>query len=161
MGNSISYEIHRIVTCSMPVRTRDCGYAECEYCLLFQPLSHWSALSSETSEISNAECWSFTKFKFIKYVKMMWCGLLWLGPERNVHRIFMWLCGLLLKNWNKEDQLEMYADWIILLTASAAFKIPAPFKQLINYGKHVFWPGFIRTGAAICAWYSLLCPFQL
>jgi hypothetical protein len=42
-------------------------------------------VGSERSEISNAECLSFTKLKFIKHEKIMWCVLLWLGPERNVH----------------------------------------------------------------------------
>jgi hypothetical protein len=48
MGNNISYELNYIVTGDMALAlvecvttaTKDYGYAECEYCLLFQPLSH-------------------------------------------------------------------------------------------------------------------------
>jgi hypothetical protein len=81
MGNNISYEINCIVTWtwlwhlwSMTVPNKDYGYAECEYCLLFQPLL-------------NAECWSFTKVKFIGY-------------ENNVVFCFGW------------DQKEMFTEFL-------------------------------------------------
>jgi hypothetical protein len=47
MGNNIGYGINYFVTWdmalalwSMTVLSKDYGYAECEYCLLFQPLPH-------------------------------------------------------------------------------------------------------------------------
>jgi hypothetical protein len=78
MGNNISYKINYIVTWGMALTL----LLEYDYPSKIMVMQN---VSSERSEISNAECWSFTKLKLIKYNKIMWCVLLWLVPEINVH----------------------------------------------------------------------------
>jgi hypothetical protein len=59
-------------------------------------------LSSERSEISNAECWPFTKLKFIKYEKTAFC-FDWDQKEMFIE----FLCDWFIAEKLKEDQLKI------------------------------------------------------
>jgi hypothetical protein len=56
-----------------------------------------------------------TKLKFIKYEKVMCCLCYAMAETRKkkLTKYGMSLCGLLLRNWNKEDQCE-FVCWMVI-----------------------------------------------
>jgi hypothetical protein len=71
-------------------------------------------VSSERSEISNAECWSFTKLKFIKYEKMRCFALAGTRKKCSLN-CYMTMPFIAEKLKQRGPARNWYTDWIILL----------------------------------------------
>jgi predicted GNAT superfamily acetyltransferase len=71
-------------------------------------------MSSERSEISNAECGSFSKLKFMKYQKIMCFASAGIREKCSlIFYVTMWFVAEKLKR--RGPARNLYADWIILL----------------------------------------------
>jgi hypothetical protein len=123
MGNNIIYEINYIVAWDMALALLKYNNTHQRLCLCRMrislavsatvPLKY--TVSSERSEISNDECWSFTKLRFIKYEKIMWCFAL-AGTRKKCSLNFYvtaWFIAEELKQ--RGPARNLYGDWIILL----------------------------------------------
>jgi hypothetical protein len=124
MGNNFSYEINYIVTWDMALTLLEYDNTRqrlwlCRMRILLAvsatvPIK--CTVSSERSEISNAECWSFTKLKFIKYEKIMCFALAGIRKKYSLNfYVTMWFIAEKLKQ--RGPIRNLYADWIILMTA--------------------------------------------